>query len=106
MSLDCPVCGVLADYIEIWNPQTWNEGATAQLFPEAVMHLVSVNAPPSQRLGERPEELLQCPRCGMSYLYRWWMPGGSDDVMHTYFHESIRRIGSSLAGGPADEGQS
>ncbi len=38
------------------------------------------------------EFVLKCPNCGEYFSYRKWTPGGSEDAMRTYVHESLDRI--------------
>jgi len=47
---------------------------------------------PNEKLkSQDPDEtLLQCPQCGVYYLYHRWSPGGSEDAMKTVVHELVK----------------
>ncbi len=89
----CPICTNLDEYIEIENPQDPSESEESEDFAEPVKRLTIPNARLEQTYEFRNERLLKCPSCGTYYLYRTWAPGGSEDVMRTWIHESIRRLG-------------
>lgn len=89
---DCPVCANLGAYIEIDNPQEGSDVDEAQDFPPQVAHLQVPNEILERYYRYKSERLLKCTHCGTYYWYRKWAPGGSEDVMRTYIHESIRRL--------------
>jgi hypothetical protein len=89
----CPICTGLGEFIEIENAQDPAEGDVAESFPPEAQELRAPNESLAQVYRFSNERLQKCPRCGTYYWYRQWAPGGSEDVMHTYIHESIRRLG-------------
>lgn len=90
----CPVCAVLGDSVEIENAQEPTELDTAEFFPEGVERLTIPNLRLEAHYRFRSERLLKCPVCLSYFRYRQWAPGGSEDVMRTYVHESITRLGA------------
>jgi hypothetical protein len=38
------------------------------------------------------ERILKCPQCHTYFYYRKWSPGGSEDAMRTYVHESLDKM--------------
>jgi hypothetical protein len=88
----CPVCATLDDYVEIDNAQEWSDTDEVQDFPPQVKHLQVPNEILEHYYRYKSERLLKCTHCGTYYWYRKWAPGGSEDVMRTYIHESICRL--------------
>lgn len=89
----CHICARIADFVEIDNPQDPSEKEVFDDFAEEVKELVPPNPSLERYYQFQAERLLKCPSCGTYYLYRRWAPGGSEDVMRTYIHESVRRVG-------------
>lgn len=89
----CHLCAKIRDYTEIDNPQDQSEKEVFDDFADEVKELVSPNPGLYNHYRFRNEKLLKCPHCGTYYWYRRWAPGGSEDVMRTYIHESISRLG-------------
>jgi len=90
--MPCPICAALGEFIEIENAQDPDEGAASEVFPVEAQALQAPNEPLAQVYRFGNERLLKCPHCGTYYWYRQWAPGGSEDVLHTYIHESLRRL--------------
>jgi hypothetical protein len=93
LTIPCAACGSLGDYLEIENPQERTEyDAEPGHFPPEVAEL----QPPSEALAQyfrfKNARLLKCFECGTFFWYREWAPGGSEDVMRTYIHESLQRL--------------
>jgi hypothetical protein len=88
----CPTCSELGEYIEIENPQAPSDEEGSHDFPAAVAALRVPNASLERYYRYSSERLLKCPDCGAYFWYREWAPGGSEDVMRTYIHESVRRL--------------
>jgi hypothetical protein len=88
----CPICARLGELIEIENAQDPADDDVAQRFPPEADELRAPNEALARYYQYQNERLLQCPRCGVYYWYRQWAPGGSEDVLHTCIHESIRRL--------------
>jgi hypothetical protein len=88
----CPICSRLGEYIEIDNPQDGADADESESFPPEVEHLQVPNEALERYYRYKSERLLKCAHCGTYYWYRTWAPGGSEDVMRTYIHESIRRL--------------
>ena len=88
----CPTCSALGDFLEIENAQAPADWDTSQSFPPEVQSLQIPNESLAPYFGFGSERLLKCPDCGTYYWYRQWAPGGSEDVLHTYIHESVRRL--------------
>ena len=89
----CRICAKIADFAEIDNPQDPSEKEVFDDFADEVKELVAPNPGLESFYQFESEKLLKCPFCGTYYRYRRWAPGGSEDVMKTYIHESITRIG-------------
>jgi hypothetical protein len=89
----CPICGGLSAFVEIENAQNPDEGEAAEHLPPQVQALQAPNESLAHYYRFGNERLLKCPQCGTYYWYREWAPGGSEDVLHTYIHESVRRLG-------------
>lgn len=88
----CGVCSKLGDYIEIENAQDPSDLDIAEWFPPETEHLRVPNESLERHYQYKNERLLKCFECGTFYWYRTWAPGGSEDVLRTYIHESIRRL--------------
>lgn len=89
----CAICARLGEFVEIENAQDPADGEEAEVFPPEAQALRVPNEPLEHYYRFKDERLLKCPHCGTYYGYRQWAPGGSEDVLHTYIHESIRRLG-------------
>jgi hypothetical protein len=89
----CQLCAKIADFIEIDNPQDEAEKEVFDDFSDEVKELVIPNPGLERYYRFKNEQLRKCPYCGTYYRYRRWAPGGSEDVMRTYIHESITRLG-------------
>lgn len=90
--VDCPVCAQLDAFIEIENAQSPSDTDIAQAFPDEVEQLRAPNPDLERYYRYGNERLLKCEACGTYYWYRTRAPGGSEDVLHTYIHESVRRL--------------
>ncbi len=88
----CSVCASLGEIIEIENAQDPSDTDVAQGFPDEVEQLRVPNPDLERYYRYRNERLLKCDACGTYYWYRTWAPGGSEDVLRTYIHESVRRL--------------
>ena len=93
----CDLCDAIGTYLEIENPQEPSPEEASQSLPTAVERLMAPNERLAAHYRYRSERLLKCPQCGAYYLYRQWAPGGSEDVMHTYIHESVSRLSALQA---------
>ncbi|MCU0520379.1 MAG: hypothetical protein MUF84_06795 [Anaerolineae bacterium] len=91
-SIVCSVCDNIGHYLEIDNPQTPSDDDESHEFPHAVLALKSPNVDLEGYYRYKSERLLKCPVCGAYYWYQRWAPGGSEDAMRTYIHESLRRL--------------
>ncbi len=89
----CRICLEITDSVEIDNPQDQSEKDVFDDFADEVKQLVVPNPSLERFYQFESEKLRKCPFCGTYYQYRRWAPGGSEDVMRTYIHESITRIG-------------
>jgi hypothetical protein len=89
----CPVCSRVGEYVEIDNAQDPSDTDVVERFPPEAEELQVPNEPLAEYYRYVSKRLLKCVRCGTYYWYRQWAPGGSEDVLHTYIHESLRRIG-------------
>lgn len=89
----CRICSQIADSVEIDNPQDPYEKEVFEDFAAEVYELIAPNPSLERTYQSESERLLKCPSCGTYYRYRRWAPGGSEDVMRTYIHESVSRVG-------------
>jgi hypothetical protein len=88
----CPICAVIGDYVEIENAQDPSDTDVPQRFPRQTEQLHVPNEPLTSYYQYSNERLEKCPHCGTYFWYREWAPGGSEDVLRTYIHESLRRL--------------
>ena len=89
----CPICARLGEYLEIENAQESSDDTdVAEEFPDEMTQLQVPNEPLEHYYRYKNERLMKCPHCGRYYWYRLWAPGGSEDVLRTYIHESLRRL--------------
>lgn len=93
----CEACGEIGAYVEIANAQEPAADEPSQSFPPAAERLAAPNPRLEDHYRYASERLLKCPACGAYYWYSRWAPGGSDDVLHSTIHESLRRLSDSEA---------
>ncbi len=88
----CPLCLTVGEYIEIENAQDASEWDVAESFPQEADQFTIPNSCLEHYYRYKNQRLLRCSNCGTYYWYREWAPGGSEDVLKTYIHESMRRL--------------
>lgn len=88
----CPLCAPLGEEVEIENAQQLDDDEEYVSLPEAARRLVPPNPQLAFFFRYSRETILKCPACGDYFWYREWAPGGSEDVMRTYIHESVTRL--------------
>ena len=90
----CPICAAIGAYVEIEHAQDPGPDDVGEAFPPEAAALQAPNEGLADYYRYKNERLLKCPQCGATYWARTWAPGGSDDVLHTTIHHSLRRLGA------------
>ncbi len=96
MTVICTICSSLDTDCEIVNSEYDD---ASQTFPQAYQNLVPLNADLANFYQHRTLRLYQCPECQNFFQYRSWTPGGSEDVLKTYYYESYTKISFLAAHG-------
>ena len=89
----CAICAAIGAYVEMAHAQDPDLDDGGQSLPPEAQALQAPNEGLAAYYRYKNERLLKCPQCGAYYWARTWAPGGSDDVMHTTIHHSLRRLG-------------
>ena len=97
MQSHCKLCSELKESNHIENKADLTYSTHASFFPDSFYKLKSILNEDSESYADNNAKLLKCPECNQYFLWEEWTPGGSDDAMTTYIHESLRRINNKEA---------
>lgn len=92
LTTPCANCGDLPEFLETECELNDPESKSGESFKAAVERLADPNASLKEYASGKDECLLTCPKCRGYFLYRQWIPGGSDDFGRSYLHQSLERM--------------
>ena len=97
MQSHCKLCYELKESNHIENKANLTDSTHASFFPDSFYKLKSILNKDYESYADNNAKLLKCPECYQYFLWEELTPGGSDDAMTTYIHESLRRINNEEA---------